>query len=492
MNYKFILLLLFLFFSNLSFAQSTNQNLDDIKKDLDNFNFKSAKTKLENWYKTDKNNPSVTWLYAYTLSQMADYKQSKLFYERTLVLLPISNELIFEYAQTLLKMGKLNDALIEIQKLKNTDFDQSQVLLTEAEINFWSGKYTQSKATLANFDSLFPNNSITNELKKKIEEAKLTNISIEGNYIDDNQPLKAIGEKIEISKMQSNWLFPALEIKNSNYSNDSQDMEASISNQFLLANIGLTTKLKLGLQYSDITKNQNVTGGLYVHKKLSKNAMLNLDLQHLVYKSTLESTLLDFTYNKATFGLNFGDLNKSLLHVEYNFTQFEDENTIQNFGLWYISKPLFKSDLKVQLGYGFGYSDAAKSTYTPTITEYGSFFNTTSTLVSKYEIYYTPNNQIVNSTVLVANYPISKKLEMNAKVNYGFYATAQNPSYTLSNGNNPTPIYQENKTKFNPFDSALSLDYKLSKYWVFSVQTSYFKTYFYDSFNGGIKLKFQL
>jgi tetratricopeptide (TPR) repeat protein len=490
MKTKFTLFILFFVIAVSSFSQVSESEILSIKNDITNQDYVSAEIKLSSLYKKEKSNVTVNWLYAYTLSQLGKLNESKAMYENTLDLLPNSNELKLEYAQTLLKMGKLNEAKNTIEKLKYTNLETSNVLLTEAEILFWNGEYSKAKGVLTQIDQKYPKNSVTKDLKNRIKEAQATYISISGNYMSDNQPIEAIGEGIKAGKMLSHFLHPSIEIKNVNYSNNAQNIDVTLANELLIVPAGIGSKFVIGVDYNQVTEKKNLIGSLSISKSIMKKAKLTIGAERLAYKSTLESTLTDFLYNKAFMTFNYGDYNQSLLHLGYDYNIFNDDNNIQNLGAWYISKPLFDNNFKVQIGYGFGYSDSKKSTYTPTVTQTGSLFNTTNTVTSKYDLYYTPNNQMVNSAVVVLKYPIVTNLVISAKGNYGFYATAYNPQYTVSNGNNPELTYTENKTKFNPYDASLDINYKVNKQFSLSAQAAYFKTFFYDSVNGGIRLNY--
>jgi hypothetical protein len=487
MQRKVSILILFFGMSISCFSQDFKLEIEKIKKDITNSNFKSAEEKLENLYYITSTNIEVNWLYAFTLSNLGKFNKSKKLYESTIQMLPNSNELKFEYIQTLLKMGLLSEALETIQFLKNTDFDKSQVLLTEAEIYYWSANYRKANESISKIDSIYPNNSVTRELKSKINEAQSLSISFETNYLNDNQPLESISEKLTFGKMQSYLLHPILEIKNENISNQSQIIDVCVGNEMLFTSIGLSTQFKFGVEYNNVTENKQLIGNVSLHKSLTKRSKLSFNFERLTYKSTLESTLTDLLYHKGSIALNLGDYDKSLLHVGYEINAFEDQNVISNFGAWYISRPLFNSDFKVQLGYGLGYSDSKKSTYTPIVNAYS-----TPTIASKYDLYYTPSNQLVNSIVLVLNYPFSPRWNFNLKGNYGFYATANSPVYVASNGSNSNIVYTENKTEFNPYDASLNLVYDFKNKWSFSIYGSYFNTYFYDSYNTGFRLNFKL
>lgn len=487
MQRKVSILILFFGMSISCFSQDFKLEIEKIKKDITDTNFKSAEEKLENLYAITSTNIEVNWLYAFTLSNLGKFIKSKKLYESSIQMLPHSNELKFEYIQTLLKMELLSEALEMIQILKNTDFDKAQVLITEAEIYYWSANYSKANESLSEIDSIYPNNSITRELKSKINEAQSLSITFETNYLNDNQPLESISEKLILGKMQSYLLHPTLEIKNENISNQSQIIDVCVGNEMLFTSLGLSTQFKFGVEYNNITENKQFIGNVSLHKSLTKRSKISFNFERLTYKSTLESTLTDLLYHKGSIALNLGDYNKSLLHVGYEINAFEDQNVISNFGVWYISRPLFKSALKVQLGYGLGYSDSKKSTYTPIENIYS-----TPSIASKYDLYYTPNNQLVNSIVLVLNYPFSPHWNFNLKGNYGFYATANSPEYVASNGLNSNVIYTETKTEFNPYDVSMNLVHDFKNKWSFSLYGSYFNTYFYDSSIAGFGLNFKL
>lgn len=485
MNHRFHLYIFFFAFSLPLFSQVSSTEIDQIKSEIAKYQFKSAEKKLRYIYYKDKSNIEVSWLLAYSLFQLGNNIESKEMYEKTMQLLPDSNELKLEYTQVLYRIGNLKKAEDLLAELKQTNLEQSTILLLDAEIKFWKADYAEANNILAALDKLYPDNKSTLNLKKKIAQAKTPNIQLGTSISDDNQPLQSLGFQLGIGKMTSYLLYPTLQVKNNTFSNDAQIWDVQLSNQSQFIYAGMGTEIKIGAHYNNISDKTNFTGGASLTKNIGKKIKLTLGAERLSYNNTAESTLTDLFFYKGNAVLEVGNYEKALLHIGYDYSLFDDENVIQSFGAWYISKPLFKSTLKMQLGYGLGFSDSKNSTFYPTA------YNTSNNLSGKYNLYYTPNNQYVNSVVVVVNYPFTKKLKATAKANYGFYATANNPVYSVSSENNSEITYSEVKTKFNPVDAGFNLQYTASSKWSLKSQISYFKTYFYDCVNGGISVDYK-
>jgi len=145
MNHRFYLYIFFIAFSLPLFSQVSSTEIDQIKSEIAKYRFESAEKKLRYIYYKEKSNIEVNWLLAYSLFQLGKNIESKEMYEKTMQLLPDSNELKLEYTQVLYRIGNLKKAEDLLAELKQTNLEQSTILLLDAEIKFWKADYAEAK-----------------------------------------------------------------------------------------------------------------------------------------------------------------------------------------------------------------------------------------------------------------------------------------------------------------------------------------------------------
>ena len=211
------------------------------------------------------------------------------------------------------------------------------------------------------------------------------------------------------------------------------------------------------------------------------------------YIATRVSTTYDLLQNNAYATIESGIIKPIFLHVGYNFQFFEDQNNIQTFGIWGLSKPIFKALFKLQLGYGFSYSDSKTILYVPSKPIVANTTDGYSIVEGEYSPYFTPDDLLINSAIIVMGIKVAKKIEITVKGNYGFYAQAKIPqlssiSEQLNNSNITLASY---KSKFNPFDLEMSINYNLNNKFTISAKSSYFDTYYYNSLNTVVSLNYR-
>ena len=488
MKFSITLTLFIILFSTTIFSQNKSEIIDKAKQLLVEKKFKLAEDLLEKQYKKNYNDLEFVWLYAYSAHQNKHNKLSVKLYDKAISIAPENNDLKLEYAKMLYETGELSAAEKQINILKKNNTDNYEVLLLDASILFWNGKFNKSKESLNKLDQLYPNNNLASAMRASIDETKAAFIQLNVNYLSDNQPLEAIYEQLKTGQYRSNMLYPVLSLKNYNFNPSSQVIEASLSNMFQSANSGFSAKIEGGIYFNELINQSNIIGEVFLKKNIFKNSNLKIGVNRKPYLSTQESTTIDLVQNNAFAALEIGNVKSFFINLTYNFQTFDDNNNIQTYSAWGITKPVFDSPLKIQLGYGFNYSNSETILYAPSITS-------NSEIKGTYSPYYTPDRQVINSGLILMNYTGFDKFKITAKGNYGFFAQNYSPyfllSYDTSTGNTTT-VLQSFKNSFSPFDLSLTIQFNISKNLTISAEALYFDTYFYDSFNAGITLNYKL
>lgn len=482
-----------LFFSIITFGQNSSEIISDANKLLGENEYGLAENLLETNYLDSSSDLEFVWLYAYTAHKNKHEKLAKKLYKKAISISPENMELKLEYTRTLYESGNLKEIQKLIDELKKSTVDQSEVLLLEAKTNYWKGKFSKANESLSEFNKMYPKSNLTNELTKSVEVARSPYLRVGLGYITDNQPLQAVSEQIEFGQYRSWLLYPTLKVKNFNFSSSSQVVAVSVSNLFQFVDIGLSSNLEGGVYYNQNNNSTNLIGAISLKKSIFKKINLEVGLNRNPYISTTVSTTYDLLQNNAYATIESGIIKPIFLHVGYNYQFFDDKNNIQTFGTWGLSKPIFKSLFKLQLGYGFSYSDSKTILYVPSKPITANTTDGYSIVEGEYSPYFTPNDLLINSAIIVMGIKLAKRIEITVKGNYGFYAHAKIPqlssiSEQLNNSNITLASY---KTEFHPFDLEMSIDYRVNNKITISAMSSYFDTYYYNSLNTVISLNYR-
>lgn len=482
-----------LFFSIVTFGQSKSEIVSDAKKLLNKNEFEAAENLLETNYNGNSEDLEFNWLYAYTAHKNKHEKLAKRLYKKAISIAPENMDLKLEYIRALFESGNLREIQPIIDVLKNSSVDQSEVLLLEAKTNYWLGKFDKANERLSEFNTLFPESDLANELRQTIDDTRSPYLKVDVAYLTDDQPLQALSEQIEFGQYRSWLLFPALIVKNFNFSSSSQVVTVSVRNVFQFVGIGLSSKLEAGVYYNQNVKKTNFIGAFSLSKSLFKKTSLEVGINRNPYIATTISTTYDLLQNNAFATIESGIIKPVFLHVGYNYQFFDDQNNIQTFGAWALSKPLFKSLFKLQIGYGFSYSDSETITYIPSKPITAETTDGYSIVDGEYSPYFTPDDQLINSAIIVMGITVAKKIEITAKGNYGFYARAKIPllGSVATQPNNKNISLLSYKAEFHPFDAELSIDYHINNKITIAARSSYFETYYYSSLNTVISLNYR-
>ncbi len=482
-----------LFFSLLTVGQNKSEIIRKAKILISENKLGLAENLLESNYNDNSSDLEFNWLYAYTAHKNKHEILAKRLYKKAILISPGNMDLKLEYARTLYESGSLRQIQPLLDVLKKSTVDQSEVLLLEAKTNYWKGKFVKANESLSEFNILYPESNLTNELKQTIDDTRSPYLNVDVSYLTDNQPLQVVAEQIEFGQYRS-WLFyPALKVKNYNFSTSSQVVAASVSNLFQFAGIGLSSKLEAGAYYNQTINKTNLIGSISFTKSLFKKTNLEVGVNRNPYIATTTSTTYDLLQNNAYATVESGIIKPIFLHVGYNYQFFDDHNNIQTFGTWALSKPIFKSSFKLQLGYGFSYSDSKTILYVPSKPITANTTDGYSIVDGEYSPYFTPDDLLINSAIIVMGITVAKKIEITAKGNYGFYAHAKIPqlgsvAQQLNNKNITLASYE---TNFHPFDLELSIDYNINDKITIVARSSYFETYYYTSLNTVISLNYR-
>jgi len=484
--------LFFLLFTIVSFSQEiNNESIKNIRLLIQRKDYINAEKSLSKYYETHSNDLETNWLFAQVLHWNNKNLMSDKLFQKAILLSPKNTMLQLDYARMLYESGYLKKTQRILSKLKEEKETEVEASIMDAYIDFWNGKIDHSKKTIDKIDKQYPNNLITKELFKKINIATSPYLKSNLEYQSDNQPIHFFAEKIEFGQYRTWLLNPKLEAINYNFTPKEHVLTAQFSNQFYFAKIGLSSTISGGL-YKNFSDKIDWIGGIDFNQKIVRNTSLKLGYTKKPFLGTIASTTFNLTQNTVFGELNYENNKLFNVHTGYNYQFFKDKNAIQSFGAWLVSKPFKISVVKVQTGYGFGYSDSKTNLYTSkkSLSEVVSNFNPDAIIDGYYNPYFTPKNQIVHSAIVVLNYKPSKSVEIATKGNYGFIAKCQNPYIYLNTDEQGEELFSTNSSKatFDPFEITGEISYAILSNFVTKLSYTYQETFFYNRNN--IKLEF--
>lgn len=488
-------ILILLVWSSTVIAQTKNdETIENVRELIIKKQYSKAENLLKNYYPNHVDDLQTNWLYAQVLHWTNKNDLSEEKFNKAITLAPNNNTIQLDFARMLYESNRFNKAQLLLNNLKFIDETKAEALLMLATIYFWNGNIVQANETIAEIKKAYPETKITDELTKNITQIKKFNLNTEFEYQSDNQPLKYLLEKIEIGQYQSWLLNPKFEISNTNFNPTKQTFTSNLSNKFYFYSIGLSASTSIGI-YKNFSDKTDWIGEFNLNKKIVKNTTFKLGLNKKPYVGTLASTTFNLTQNNFFSEIDYENNKLLSFHTGFNNQFFSDKNTIKSFSSWILTKPYQLSNLKVQLGYGFNYSDSNINTYIAkeSLNQVITNFNPNESIEGYYNPYFTPKNQSVNSLLLILNYKLTNRIDFYAKGNYGFSANCQNPFIYLNTDSMGNIIFvnDSNKVTFNPYDITGTLAYSVLSNFGIKLTFIHQETFFYNKNNINLSLNYK-
>jgi len=452
--------------------KSTNEYIT--KKEYD-----KAAFILSKFYNHFSESFKINWLYAHVLSLKGDKDQAEDKFKKAISISPMNKNLRMDYVRLLYEMGKIDKVESILSKFMDNDSKNVEFLLMQANISFWKGNLNNSRKKIDRIQEIYPNTEITKDLTQQIKELTALSINTNFEYQSDSQPLDYFAEHIVLGQYKSRFLNAKLKISNYNFSpQKEQALIIKLSNQFYFDELKLVVDVTGGV-YKNFSEKTDWIGGINITQKLTQNLSLNLGYSKESLLSALSSTSFNLTHQDVFGGIDYN--NKLLIvHAGYNQQFFKDANIIKSISSWVISQPIKIRNFNFQFGYSYNYTDAKDILF---------FFNNQG--LGVYDPYFTPNEQEIHSGLFTVNYKPTKKLSLEAKVNYGFIASVKNP-YPLQVNTNITEIggfYNENYT---PIELTGIVNYSFSNRFTAKITYTNQNTFFYKRQNINLGLNFNI
>lgn len=439
--------------------------------------YDSALLLFSKYYDNFSESLGINWLYAYVLSLNKYNKKANVKFKKAISLAPLDKNLQMDYARFLYQTGNITQLEIILSKFMNEDSENVEFLLMQANLNYWKGDIENANKKIRRIQELYPNTEITNNLSEQIRQLSSIYLIANFEYQTDTQPLNYSAYHTTISKFESRFLNPQLEISEYNFSSKYKGaLIIKLSNKFSFNKLKLTTNISGGL-YKSSSGEDDWLGAFSVHKKLNKNVTLNLGYSKNYLISTIASTKFNLTQQDLLGSIDYSN-NWLNLQGGYNNKFFKDNNSIKSYYSWILSQPVKFKKIEFQIGYSYNYTDSKNVLF---------IFNEEGTGV--YDPYFTPKEQEVHAGLLIVNYRPTKKLIIEGKMNYGFIASLSNP-YPIQLTATKFEIGGFYDETFSPLEVVGTINYSFSNRFTTKLTYTDQETFFYRRKNINIGLNF--
>lgn len=447
------------------------------KEHITNKKYEKALFLLNENYFNFSESLNVNWMYAHVLYLNGYNQEAENKFKRALSISPFDKNLQMDYARFLYQIGNIKNLESVLSNFMDDNSKNAEFLLIQANLSFWKGDTKNAQNKIDRILELYPNTEITKDLSDQIKELSALYVKTNVEYQTDTQPLNFFGYHLVLEKYESRFLSPKLEISNYSFSPQKEGaLVAKVSNQFRFDRLKLTANLTGGL-YKNYSAEDDWLAGLSFVKKITKNVSLNFGYSKNNLLSTIASTKINLTQEDIFGTLNY--TNKWILFQGgYNHKFFKDDNTIKTVYSWILSQPIKIRNFNFQFGYSYNFTDSKEVKFV--------FDNQG---LGVYDPYFTPKEQKIHDGIFSINYKPTKKLSLEAKVNYGFYATVSNP-YRIPKNATEFEIGGFYDETFTPIAVTGVINYIFSN--SFSVKISYIdqETFFYRRKNTNLGLNF--
>jgi hypothetical protein len=439
---------------------------------------------------------NVVWLTAQTAFWANRIGRSGKLYEKAMQSNPKNLYLQLDYAKMLVNTGNFKRAVPLLNKYLAYDSTNAQALTALSRIFFWRCKYAEADRLVTKALKSDPKYPEATSLCKEIALARAPYLRIGAGYCTDDQPMQTLSTVVE-----AGFYFHPLSALHFTFQAPFMFRDGKTANALILqaghisfiSKANMTIELDAGVVKFPEKNHYSMTVNLDIDKIILRHLVLSVTAQRNPYFSTRSS--IDSVVIQNHLSGSVGWNNRNSWNGEAGveaFTYPFDHNLTYSGYAWVFGPPLKFSVFRLQLGYGYNYSNSKKSRYLPvkSLSEIISGYDANSKIAGIYNPYYTSNDQQVHSLLLAFTCRPLKWMDLSVNANAGFYATTRVPYLYLDKDANDSTILKTGfaPAAFTPFTVRLQVLLKLSEVVHLQVDYSFMSTYFYTSHYAGIGL----
>jgi tetratricopeptide (TPR) repeat protein len=479
-------------------------SLDIARTLLNQGNIQTALELLETLEKDHPGEENLIRIKGQALYWSKDFEVMRAYFRKSLKTYPNLYWARLDYGRILYEMNEWNESqniLKESLKINPHEPETNQKL---AELNYWKGgSPKKSYAYLNEILNPFPDNELANTLKKEIKTGTSPYLGLASGYFSDSQPLQYLNLSATGNFYQSAVFQPGFSAEFRSYSSGIALQIAQASNKFSIPKSNTSLLIRAGLAKSSVWESFAFTYGAEFSQKFPKNLELILSADQEAYFFTLAS--LADPIIPLTFRTSFGrETGKSWSgKISWQNTFFEDQNTVNTLGAWFLVPILKQAAIRIDFGYSLNFSNSKEVRFseelpirnTPKNTEIGAV------IPGLYTPYFTPINQQVHGALGKVAINFSENIALSLTGNYGFLAKIENPNMIFfgSTDMNPNaPISNKDislilvETAYTPLDFKAALNWEISSKSAFLLTYVYQETIFFDSHSINLNYNFRI
>jgi len=460
---------------------------------------KEANQILEASEKAHPNKVDVIRLRGQALYWSNDFDATLRYFRKSIKNNPTAAVLKMDFGRILFEMNQLDEARLVLTDYFKSVPDDVEAQIILGTIAYWQGKRPK-KAFRYLYPVLtkYPANQRTADLVNEIHLATSPYIKISPGYYSDSQPLQAFNLVADAGFYQSSLLQPTLQVQNrtlsfpaESVSHHTESLQLGNTSSFL--RMKTVAIIKAGVFKRSWTNGAFFTGGLEVNQKLSKTITLSGSIDRSPYLYTIRS--LGNSVMQNNYAASLGRERKASWNgkATYTLQQFNDNNQVKSFSVWFLLPVVKSSSFKVDLGYAFYIADSKRNAYVnnKSLSEITSQYYPGYTITGVYDPYFTPQNQQIHSVLGNLLFMPTRSLKFSIKSNTGIYAVVDNPYFFLNyDKGHQLALYKGyHPFTYFPFEMRAAVSWALSKKIVLEAEYLYRKTVFFNSNSAGAGLK---
>ena len=310
-------------------------------------------------------------------------------------------------------------------------------------------------------------------------------IRLTGAYNTDDQPLQNFTSSLEagiflhpLADLHVALTVPIF-LKDGNTSNA---LTFEVGDKLSFNKEGLMIAINAGLAQFPGNNTTAFTGSVDIAKSFAKYFILTAAAARKPYfysRSSIDSALIESNF-AATAGWN----NKHTVNgvAGFSVSRFPDNNSVTTLYATIYAPELKARNFSFQFGYGYNNSNSKENRFVPQNS-------TLQNITGVYDPYFTPNDQQIHSLITSIAYQPVKRVIIGAAVNYGLYATTQNPYFFVKQANPITIDKNYIEQKFSPVELGAYVLWQATKKINIKATYQYHQTFFYTNQYVGLSLK---
>ena len=431
-------------------------------------------------------------LQAQILYWMKDFKKAEQSYIDGMALFPNYHALKLDFARMLFQLNKTERAKLLFLDYISVDAKNAEANISLAWIDLQNGKISLAKKGAEDILLSYPDNKEAENILSTIEELTAPYLKLRAGAYSDDQPMQQSFIEPEVGVYRS-WLLSPFVKASFNRQNTTQSYATqwiSAGNKIFLA--ATKTNIELSAGYFQGKNHEgDATWKIMLSQRISKNFSVDAGTEKRPYQYTIASVSNPFSYQITEAGFNLNKNNRWLGRAAFQSQKFDDGNLVSTFYGWLLAPVIDKNGFSLKAGYSFSHADSDVNTFIPK-TSFAPPFVPNNNIEGKFDPYFTPKEQYVNSALISLSVPISPSVNFSTRASVGFYARASQPVLFVDSDGTGTRFI--NKTygslNYTPVEIFSELNIKFSRNFYLAGNHAYNSLIFFKSNAVSIQLKY--